>query len=164
MTDTKLNLAEGDASRTMQGHFFDGSPMPLAPSPETIGCAGGLYTSAADMMKLLSWHLSTDAAGDAERMVDHAGWLWRDGLSPVSGLDDAGSMGMMSLGWVGVLPEGEKPMMFNKTGGLQGQFSYVVMAPTRGIGIFVSINQFSVGGFTGMVEAANQLVSQLAPR
>lgn len=164
LTDTKLNLAEGDADRTMQGHFFDGSPMPLAPSPETIGCAGGLYTSAADMMKFMAWHLGKDAAGDAERTIDHAGWLWRDGLSPVSGIDDAGPMGMMTLGWVGVLPEKDKPLMLNKTGGLQGQFSYVVMAPTRGIGVFVSINQFSIGGFNGMVAAANDLVAQLAPR
>ena len=148
----------------MQGHFFDGSPMPLAPSPETIGCAGGLYTSAADMMKFLTWHLSKDASNDAERTISHAGWLWRDGLAVVSGIDDAGQMGMMTLGWVGVLPETDAPMMLNKTGGLQGQFSYVVMAPARGIGVFVSINQFSIGGFTGMVEAANKLVAQLAPR
>jgi D-alanyl-D-alanine-carboxypeptidase/D-alanyl-D-alanine-endopeptidase len=164
LSDTRLNLAEGDAARTMQGHFFDGSPMPLAPSPDTIGCAGGLYTSAADMMKLLSWHLSKDAAGDAERTLSHAGWLWRDGLTLVSGIDDAGQMGTMTLGWVGVLPDGDAPMKLNKTGGLQGQFSYVVMAPTRGIGVFVSINQFSIDGFTGMVEAANKLVAQLAPR
>lgn len=58
---------------------------------------------------------------------------------------------MMRLGWVGVLPDKESPMMFNKTGGLQGQFSYVMMAPMRGIGVFVSINQFSVSGFNGMV-------------
>jgi D-alanyl-D-alanine-carboxypeptidase/D-alanyl-D-alanine-endopeptidase len=164
MADTKLNLAEGDQDRTMQGHFFDGSPMPLAPSPETIGCAGGLYTSAADMTKFLSWHLGKDTSSDAERSMDHAGWLWRDGLSPVSGIDDAGPMGVMTLGWVGVLPDGDKPMMLNKTGGLQGQFSYVVMAPTRGIGVFVSINQFSIEGFNGMVKAANDLVAQLAPR
>ena len=55
-------------------------------------------------------------------------------------------------------------MMLNKTGGLQGQFSYVVIAPARGVGVFVSINQFSVGGFTGMVEAANNLVATLSPR
>ena len=73
-------------------------------------------------------------------------------------------MGMMTLGWVGVLPDEDKPLMLNKTGGLQGQFSYVVIAPTRGIGVFVSINQFSIGGFTGMVAAANDLVAQLAPR
>ncbi|MFI0844344.1 D-alanyl-D-alanine-carboxypeptidase/endopeptidase AmpH [Mesorhizobium sp. IMUNJ 23232] len=164
LTDTRLNLAEGDAARTMQGHFFDGTPMPLAPSPETIGCAGGLYSSAADMMKFMAWHLGKDAAGDAERTIDHAGWLWRDGLSPVSGIDDAGPMGMMTLGWVGVLPDKDKPLMLNKTGGLQGQFSYVVMAPTRGVGVFVSINQFSVAGFNGMVAAANDLVAALAPR
>jgi len=164
LTDTKLNLADGDATRTMQGHFFDGVPMPLVPSPETIGCAGGLYSSAADMMKFMAWHLGKDASGDAQRTVDHAGWLWRDGLSPVSGIDDAGPMGMMTLGWVGVLSDKDKPLMLNKTGGLQGQFSYVVMAPTRGVGVFVSINQFSIGGFTGMVAAANDLVAQLAPR
>ena len=71
---------------------------------------------------------------------------------------------MMTLGWVGVLPDGNKPLMLNKTGGLQGQFSSVVIAPSRGVGVFVSINQFSVGGFNGMVEAANNLVAQLAPR
>jgi D-alanyl-D-alanine-carboxypeptidase/D-alanyl-D-alanine-endopeptidase len=164
MTDTKLNLAEGDAARTMQGHFFDGSPMPLAPSPETIGCAGGLYTSAADMMKFMSWHLSHDATSDAHRTLAHAGWLWRDGLSPVSGVDEAGEMAVMTLGWVGVMPEGDAPMMLNKTGGLQGQFSYVVIAPSRGVGVFVSINQFSIDGFNGMVEAANHLVAELSPR
>lgn len=164
LTDTRFNLAEGDEARTMQGHFFDGSPLPFVPSPVTIECAGGLYTSARDMQKWMAWHLDEGPADDAWRTMDHAGWLWRDGLSPVAGLDDAGPMGMMTLGWVGVLPEGDKPLMLNKSGGLQGQFSYVVIAPARGIGVFVSINQFSVGGFAGMVAAANNLIGELAPR
>ena len=71
---------------------------------------------------------------------------------------------MMTLGWVGVLPDGDAPMMLNKTGGLQGQFSYVVIAPNRGIGVFVSINQFSIGGFAAMVKNANDLIAQLSPR
>ncbi len=164
LTDTRFNLAPGDEARTMQGHFFDGSAMPFAPSPVTIECAGGMYTSAADMMKWMSWHLDRGPKDDAWRTMDHAGWLWRDHLSPVSGLDDGGEMGMMTLGWVGVLPEGDRPLMLNKSGGLQGQFSYVVIAPTRGIGVFVSINQFSVGGFKAMVDAANNLVAELSPR
>jgi D-alanyl-D-alanine-carboxypeptidase/D-alanyl-D-alanine-endopeptidase len=116
------------------------------------------------MQKWMAWHLDDGPADDAWRTMDHAGWLWRDGLAPVGGLDDAGPMGMVTLGWVGGLPDGDKPLMLNKSGGLQGQFSYVVIAPTRGIGVFVSINQFSVGGFAGMVEAANNLVAELAPR
>jgi D-alanyl-D-alanine-carboxypeptidase/D-alanyl-D-alanine-endopeptidase len=162
LTDTRLNLQGDDKARTMQGHFFDGTPMNYVNSPDTIACAGGLYTSAADMMKYLDWHLSQGGPGDAARTFAHAGWLWRDNLSPVSGIDDAGQMGMMTLGWVGVLPEGDRPLMLNKTGGLQGQFSYVVMAPARGVGVFVSINQFSVEGFNGMVKAANDLVAQIA--
>ncbi|RWO52560.1 D-alanyl-D-alanine-carboxypeptidase/endopeptidase AmpH [Mesorhizobium sp.] len=164
MTDTKFNLEESDKSRTMQGHFFDGAPMPLVPTPETIGCAGGLYSSAADMQKWMAWHLDQGTADDTWRTINHAGWLWRDGLSPVSGLDDGGPMGMMTLGWVGLLPNDDKPLMLNKSGGLQGQFSYVVIAPTRSVGVFVSINQFSISGFNGMVEAANDLIAQLAPR
>jgi D-alanyl-D-alanine-carboxypeptidase/D-alanyl-D-alanine-endopeptidase len=165
MADTKFNLAPGDEARAMQGHNFDGSPMPWVPSPVTIECAGGLYTTAHDMLKWLAWHLDRDDAANAEwRTMSHAAWLWRDGLAPVGGLDDGGPMGAMALGWVVVLPDGDAPLMLNKSGGLQGQFSYVVIAPTRGVGVFTSINQFSVGGFEGMVQAANGLVAELSPR
>ena len=165
LTDTVFNLRPGDEARAMQGHFFDGSPMPWVPSPVTIECAGGLYSTANDMAKWMTWHLDRDDAADAEwRAMSHAGWLYRDGLAPVAGLDDGGPMGAMGLGWVTVLPEGDAPLMLNKSGGLQGQFSYVVIAPTRGVGVFVSMNAFSVGGFPAMVKAANDLVAELAPR
>ena len=165
MTDTKPNLAPGDEANAMQGHFFDGSPMPWVPTPVTIECAGGLYSTANDMLKWMSWHLDRDDAANAEwRTMDHAAWLWRDGLSTVGGLDDGGPMGAMALGWVVVLPEGNAPLMLNKSGGLQGEFSYVVIAPIRGVGVFVSMNEFNVGGFELMVHTANALVAQLAPR
>ena len=69
---------------------FDVSPMPLVPSPDQIGCAGGLYSSARDMQKWMAWHLDRGRADDSWRTIDHAGWLWRDGPSTVSGIDDAG--------------------------------------------------------------------------
>ena len=50
----------------MQGHFFDGSPMPSVPSPVTIECAGGLYSTANDMAKWMAWHLDRDDAADAD--------------------------------------------------------------------------------------------------
>jgi D-alanyl-D-alanine-carboxypeptidase/D-alanyl-D-alanine-endopeptidase len=165
MTSTKTNLAPGDEANTMQGHNFDGSPMPFVRSPDTILCAGGLYTTANDMLKWLAWHLDRDDTTDAEwRATNHAGWLWRDGLSPVAGLDDGGPMAAMSLGWVIVPPDGNAPLMLNKSGGLQGEFSYVVIAPSRGTGVFVSINAFSIAGFPAMVAAANSLIAELSPR
>ena len=38
------------------------------------------------------------------------------------------------------------------------------MAPTRGVGVFVSINEFSVGGFDAMSKTAIELITELANR
>ncbi len=166
MDDTVFNPRPEDAGRLMQGHGFDGAPMAWAPTPETIECAGGLYTTPGDMMKWMAWHLDRFAAEDAEmRAIDHAAWLYRDGLAVVSGLDDgAGPMDAMGLGWVVNMADGERPLILQKSGGLQGMFAYVALAPTRGVGVFVAMNQFGVNGFPAMVHVADQLIVALAPR
>jgi D-alanyl-D-alanine-carboxypeptidase/D-alanyl-D-alanine-endopeptidase len=47
---------------------------------------------------------------------------------------------------------------------LQGEFSYIAFAPTRGVGVFVSINEFNAAGFSEMAKAVNDLITELAPR
>jgi D-alanyl-D-alanine-carboxypeptidase/D-alanyl-D-alanine-endopeptidase len=149
----------------MRGHNFDGSQLPLLDTAPIIQGAGGLYSTANDILRWLRWHLDRFAVKDAEmRLLDHAIYLPRDGLSPVFGLDETGSMDAMGLGWVVQNADGNMPLIFNKTGGLQGQFSYVAFAPSRGIGVFVSINAFSVAGFDAMAKATNELIAELAPR
>ena len=73
-------------------------------------------------------------------------------------------MDAMGLGWIVMAPKGNRPLILQKAGGLQGIFTYAVFAPTRGVGVFVAINQFSVGAFTAMANVANALIEQLAPR
>ncbi len=165
LKDTGFDLAEDDKARAMQGHNFDGSPMPFIPTSPMIVGAGGLYSTANDMLRWLSWHLDRFAAEDAEmRFLNHAAYLDRDGLSPVFGMDEGGEMDAMGLGWVIMRPEGNRPLILHKSGGLQGQFSFVAFAPTRGIGVFVSMNEFSVGGFEAMAKATIELISELEPR
>lgn len=170
MADTVVNPRPGDAGRLMQGHDFDGMPLPVVPTPTTMECASGLYTTPGDMLKWISWHLAPrgaagEAADDARRAIDHASWVRRDGLSPVLGLDDGGApMDAMALGWVVVEAKGDHPLILHKSGGRQGIFTFVAIAPTRGIGVFAAINQFDVAGFTMMVERVNKLIVQLAPR
>jgi D-alanyl-D-alanine-carboxypeptidase/D-alanyl-D-alanine-endopeptidase len=79
-------------------------------------------------------------------------------------MDEGGMMDAMGLGWVIMRPEGFRPLILHKSGGLQGQFSFVALAPTRGIGVFVSMNEFSVGGFDAMAKATLELITELAPR
>jgi serine-type D-Ala-D-Ala carboxypeptidase/endopeptidase len=165
MKDTVFNLRPGDEARAMQGHNFDGSPMPVAHTPVSIECAGGLYTTANDMARWMKWHLDRLSPTDRDlRLLDHAAYLYRDGLAAVSGLDDAGPMDAMGLGWVINMPTGTRPLILQKSGGLQGSFAYLAMAPTRGVAAFFVMNEFSTGGFTAAVAATNGLIAQLAPR
>jgi serine-type D-Ala-D-Ala carboxypeptidase/endopeptidase len=165
LKDTRFDLTEADKARTMQGHNFDGSPMPfVATSPMIVG-AGGLYSTTNDMLRWLGWHLDRFATANAEmRLLDHAAYLDRDGLNPVFGMDEGGMMDAMGLGWVVMRPEGNRPLILHKSGGLQGQFSFVAFAPARGVGVFVSMNEFSVEGFDAMAKAAIELITEIAPR
>jgi serine-type D-Ala-D-Ala carboxypeptidase/endopeptidase len=165
LKDTKFDLAPGDEARAMQGHNFDGSPMPFSKTAPMIVGAGGLYSTPNDIMRWLKWHLDRYSAKDAEmRLLDHAIYLPRDGLSPVFGLDEGVEMDAMGLAWVMLAPEGNRPLILNKSGGLQGIFSYVAFAPSRNIGVFVAINEFNPSGFEAMAKAANELITELAPR
>jgi D-alanyl-D-alanine-carboxypeptidase/D-alanyl-D-alanine-endopeptidase len=165
MKDTVFNLRPGDEARVMQGHNFDGSPMAAAHTPTTIECAGGLHTTANDMARWMKWHLDRFATTDRDlRLLDHAAYLYRDGLTIVAGLDDAGPMDAMGLGWVINMPVANRPLVLQKSGGLQGSFAFLAIAPTRGVAAFFVMNEFSTGGFTAAVAATNGLIAQLAPR
>jgi serine-type D-Ala-D-Ala carboxypeptidase/endopeptidase len=165
MKDTVFNLRPGDEARVMQGHNFDGSPMTAAKTPTSIECAGGLHTTANDMARWMKWHLDRFAMTDRDlRLLDHAAYLYRDGLTAVVGLDDASPMDAMGLGWVINLPTANRPLILQKSGGLQGSFAYLAIAPTRGVGAFFVMNEFSASGFGAAVAATNSLIAQLAPR
>src|SRR6266700_7586867 len=165
MKDTVFNLRPGDETRVMQGHDFDGSPMPAAPTPTSIECAGGLHSTANDMARWMKWHVDRVATADGNlRLLDHAAYLYRDGLAAVSGLDDAGPMDAMGLGWVINMSAANRPLILQKSGGLQGSFAYLAIAPTRGVAAFFVMNEFSTGGFIAAVAATNGLIAQLAPR
>jgi D-alanyl-D-alanine-carboxypeptidase/D-alanyl-D-alanine-endopeptidase len=164
LKDTRFDLTEADKTRTMPGHNFDGSPMPIIPTSPLIVGAGGLYSTANDMLRWLRWHLGADSKDFEMRLLDHAAYLDRDGLSPVFGMDEGGAMDAMGLGWVIMRPEGNRPLIFHKSGGLQGEFSFMAFAPARGIGVFASMNQFSVDGFDAMAKATIELITELAPR
>jgi D-alanyl-D-alanine-carboxypeptidase/D-alanyl-D-alanine-endopeptidase len=165
LTDSTFAPSGGQTARIMPGHNFDGSPMPNAVTGPVIVGSGGLYSSARDLLVWLQWHLerfSNDRA--AERLIDHAVYLWRDGLNAVFGMDESGHMDAMGLGWVVMRPEGDRPLILQKAGGLQGVFSYVAFAPARGIGVCAAINAFDIGAGLAIGKTANDLIMELAPR
>ena len=165
LKDTVLAMRPGDQGRVLQGHNFDGKPMPNVPTPLIAGGASGLYSTPDDILRWLSWHLDRFAEKDAEtRLIDHAPYLQRDGLDPVSGFDESGHMDAISLGWIVMQPKGDRPLILQKAGGLQGIFSYAAFAPSRRVGVFVAINKFDLGAGMAMAGVANHLIEELASR
>lgn len=165
MKDTSFNPPADAKDRLMQGHFFDGSPMLNVPTSVGIECAGGLHTTGADMLRFIAWNLDQTGEQLREvRQITQAGHVYRDGLNTVMGIDDAGPMGAMGLGWVINFPEGNRPLILEKTGGLQGFFIYVAMAPTRGVGAFFVMNEFNAAAYHGAVTATNAFVASMATR
>jgi serine-type D-Ala-D-Ala carboxypeptidase/endopeptidase len=151
--------------RLMQGHNFDGTPLADVPTVPMIMGSGGLYSSADDILRWISWHLDRSATADAEmRVLDHAAYVYRDGLDPVFGVDESGRMDALGLGWIIMMPRENRPLILQKAGGLQGVFSYMAYAPTRGVGAFVAISQFSFADAEKMSNVVNELIATLAPR
>jgi serine-type D-Ala-D-Ala carboxypeptidase/endopeptidase len=165
MADTVFSPNNDQRARLMQGHDVGGEPMPDVPTGSIIVGSGGLYSSVNDILTWLEWHLDRFSERDAEmRLVDHSVWLQRDGLSPVYGFDESGRMDGLALAWIVMMPEGRRPLILQKAGGLQGIFCYAAFAPTRGIGAFVAINQFNFGAAAAMASAVNDMIAALSPR
>jgi D-alanyl-D-alanine-carboxypeptidase/D-alanyl-D-alanine-endopeptidase len=165
MADTTMNPPADAQSRLMQGHGFDGSPLPAVPSPPVIACGDHLHSTGADMLRFIAW--SVDRNGDALRalrQITQAAQVWRDGLDTVYGVEDGGPMGAMGLGWSIVFPEGNRPLMLAKSGAIEGFMTYVVIAPTRGVGAFFAMNAFNIPAHEAAVAATNAFVASLAPR
>jgi D-alanyl-D-alanine-carboxypeptidase/D-alanyl-D-alanine-endopeptidase len=165
LRDTTFEPNQAQKARMMQGHAPNGTPLPEVPTGSVIVGSGGLYSTANDLLRWMQWHLQTSAAKGAEaRLLDHAIYLVRDGLSPVYGMDESGHMDAMGLGWVAMMPKEDRPFILQKAGGMQGVFTYIAFAPAHGVAVFVAINKFDFGAAKAMAEAANELIADLAPR
>jgi len=165
LRDTVFAPSQEQKARMMQGHGFDGTALPVVPTGSVIVGSGGLYSTPKDLLRWMQWHLDRTGAQDAEaRLLDHSIYLVRDGLSPVFGMDESGRMDAMGLAWVAMMPEGNRPLILQKAGGLQGSFSYIAFAPTRGVAVFVAINKFDFSAARAMAEGVNDLITTLAPR
>jgi D-alanyl-D-alanine-carboxypeptidase/D-alanyl-D-alanine-endopeptidase len=163
--DTTFTPTDAQKARVMQGHGFDGTPIPDVPTGSVIVGSGGLYSTPKDLLRWMQWHLDRSGGkGTEARLLDHAIYLVRDGLNPVYGMDESGHMDAMGLAWIAMMPKEDRPFILQKAGGLQGVFTYIAFAPAHGVAVFVAINKFDFNAAMAMAAAANELIANLAPR
>ncbi|MFL6831169.1 MAG: D-alanyl-D-alanine-carboxypeptidase/endopeptidase AmpH [Xanthobacteraceae bacterium] len=163
MVDTTTKLSAAQTPRAMTGIDLDGKEAPLWETPTAMDASGNVFTTGDDMTKWMRWHLAmNDAAGAELRMIDHAPYRWHDGLKAAVGVGK--DMDALGLGWFFSLPREQRPLIMAKSGGIAGFMTYVVLAPTRGVGVFVAVNRLNFSMFEGLTSAAHALVADLAPR
>lgn len=162
MSETGFERSAANPDLAMYGHDFDGEPLPHIPTGDVITGSGGLTTTANDMVKWMQWHFADAADGAETRLLDHAVYYPRSYYDLVSGMDDSGHMDGMGLAWIAMNETDEHPFILQKSGGLQGEMSYIAMAPYEKVGVFVSINAYNFPAAAAMAKFANELVSTLS--
>ncbi|WP_226781305.1 D-alanyl-D-alanine-carboxypeptidase/endopeptidase AmpH [Oceaniglobus trochenteri] len=164
MNDTGFAVTDDMQGRLMTGHGFDGAPLPEVPSGHVITGSGGLRTTADDMLRWLEWHLDNGGPEAEARFIDHAAYVPRGQAQSVLAMDESGFMDAMGLGWVVMNATDTRPFILQKAGALQGQMSFVAIAPTRHTAVFVTINRFDFAAAEAMASFATQLLGTLANR
>jgi D-alanyl-D-alanine-carboxypeptidase/D-alanyl-D-alanine-endopeptidase len=96
-------------------------------------------------------------------LSNHAPYRWRDGLKVAVGVGGK-IMDGLGLGWIISLAKGRRPLIPAKSGGIAGFMTYVVLTPTRGVGVFVAANRLNFAVFEGLTSGVRDLVADLAPR
>ncbi|AJY46702.1 D-alanyl-D-alanine-carboxypeptidase/endopeptidase AmpH [Martelella endophytica] len=162
MEDTGYARSERYPELAMYGHGFDGEPLPHIVTGDVITGSGGLTTTANDMVKWMRWHLEKDGPDAEARLLDHAVYRSRGDFDMVSGMDESGRMSGMGLAWVAMNATEGSPFILQKAGGMQGELSYVALAPAHGVGVFVSINAYNFSAAAAMAEFANELNAELS--
>ena len=164
MLDTATKLSPAQTPRAMTGLDLDGKEAPFWETPTAMDPSGNVFTTGDDMVEWMRWHLAVDAAGGAEvRMIDHAPYRWHDGLKAAVGVGGE-KMDGLGLGWIISMAREKRPVILTKSGGIAGFMTYVVLAPTRGVGVFVAVNRLNFPMFEGLTSAVHDLVADLAPR
>ncbi len=162
LKDTTLRLSDQQKPRLMTGLDPFNKPDPNIEAPDIMAASAGVYSTADDMVRWMRWHLDGDERSTTALMLAHALWRPHDGLKRAVGVEVTTSAGM-GLGWVVSPAKDGVPLLLGKSGGIGGFMTYVVLAPSRRLGIFVVASRVNFGMFEGIRSGVRALAAELAP-
>lgn len=165
LADTGYEPSEAAKANMFTGYLWTGKDLPDRPTPRNNEGSSSLVATTNDMLAFLEWNLDRFGTEGAQaRMLSQAPVLVRDALAPVSGMDESGPLDAIALGWVVMWPEGDRPLILQKSGLANGIITYAAFSPYRGVGVFIAINKYDFPMVAEMTTFANGLIAQLAPR
>lgn len=156
MIDTTAKPSPEQCRRLLGGTAEDPTEPCLDMTPSAG--SGGLYSTATDMAKWIR-HLF---AGGPQADKAQAVYIRREELSSVQGLDHAGPASGLGLGWVYLAAQNKRPELLQKTGGGGGFMSYIAIAPSRKIGVFVAMTRVDLDASKRLAASVNHSIELLS--
>jgi D-alanyl-D-alanine-carboxypeptidase/D-alanyl-D-alanine-endopeptidase len=160
LRDTTLTPSSDQCGRLLRGIGDEG---PCADT-QASGASGGVYSTSADMVRVLQYFLHIPATAGAAAPVPPAlaVCLKPALLKSVQGLNHAGDPTGIGMAWIQLGdPDGPSTMM-QKTGAGAGFHTYIVLSPKRQTGIFVAVTDGKGGAHMNLYHEANNLLADLA--
>ncbi len=134
-----------------------------SPCRHTVAAAGsgGIYSTPEDMQRWMQRFLSSKDNRRKNRVPEQKLYFQRHQLVSATGMDVAGKVDALGLGWVYMAPKNGFPGIIQKTGGGGGFITYVAMVPDKRVGVFVVVTRGRLSKFRNMSNGVNQLVAKL---
>jgi serine-type D-Ala-D-Ala carboxypeptidase/endopeptidase len=157
MWDTTLVPSKEQCVRLLQSAKDQG------PCTETLasGASSGVYSTAADMVKLLQYLLRPPNS-----VAQHPGalavYLKPGQLKSVQGLSHAGNPTGIGLGWVQLGDPATPSAIMQKTGGGAGFSTYIALSPSLQTGVFLAATWGKGDATIDFFHEANNLLAALA--
>lgn len=157
MWDTTLVPSAEQCARLMQPLKEEGPCTDTQPS----GASGGLYSTPADMAKLLEYLLQIPGA-PAQPAGALAVYLNPEKLKSTYGLSHAGNPTGIGLAWIHLGDPSTPSEVIEKTGGGAGFTTYIALNPSRQTGIFLASTWGKGDSQIHIFHESNNLLAALA--
>jgi D-alanyl-D-alanine-carboxypeptidase/D-alanyl-D-alanine-endopeptidase len=157
MWDTTLVPSAEQCSRLMQPIKDEGP----CTDTQASGPSAGLYSTPADMVKLLQYLLQIPGAS-AQPAAALAVVLDPKKLKSAQGLSHAGDPTGIGLAWIQIGDPSTPSAIIEKTGGGAGFTTYVALNPSRQTGVFLAATWGKGDAQVDLFHEANSLLAALA--
>jgi D-alanyl-D-alanine-carboxypeptidase/D-alanyl-D-alanine-endopeptidase len=154
--DTTLSPIPEQCGRLLRGSRDEGP----CTDTQASGASGGVYSTAADMTRVLQYLLHIPGATQVGPPI--AVYLKPAQLKSVQGLNHAGDPTGIGMGWIQLGdPDGASTLM-QKTGGGAGFETYIALSLKHQAGIFVAVTEGKGRAHINLFHEANNLLAAVA--
>jgi D-alanyl-D-alanine-carboxypeptidase/D-alanyl-D-alanine-endopeptidase len=140
-----------------------GDEGPCTVTDETEG-SSGLYSTPREMAVWLKYLLGTGVPTlPAQDHAAQAVYIQPASLTGQQGLDHAGSVTGIGLGWMHLLPPDDPSHIIQKTGGGAGFTTYIAISQSRKTAVFLAATDgHRTGEYFNLFKAANNMLLTMA--